>query len=327
MLYELIKAARLKGASDLHLHKDRTPMIRILGNLQPLTEKRLSEIELEGFCTELLDNRQLQLWSKARQIDIAFTDTLEGRCRANIYQANNSPSLAIRLIDKKIPTCQQLGIPKQAELLAELKQGLVLVTGPTGCGKSTTLAALIEKLNQEKSLHIVTLEDPIEFIYNQGNSVIDQREVGVDTDSFSSGLRSCLRQDPDVILVGELRDKETMEIALIAAETGHLVLSTLHTLGATATVNRIVDVFQDKEQIRSQLSVCLKGIISQQLIPTRDGKSRVAAFEILIANEGILNLIREGKTHQLKSYLETGSRQGMITMEKSLQLLQQQGLI
>lgn len=327
MLYELLRLARKKGASDLHIQSGVPPMVRINGRLEPLAEDEMDELGVDGIGEELLDLQHKEELERLGETDLAFTDMEAGRCRVNAFHASGKLALAIRLIPSSIPSCKAIGLPDIVEELVQLKQGLILVTGPTGSGKSTTLAALINKLNQEEQLHIITLEEPIEYVYPKGRCLIEQREVRRDTASFNSGLRSCLRQDPDVILVGELRDKETTEVALAAAETGHLVLSTLHTLGAAASIDRIIDMFADKELIRNQLSVGLQGIISQQLLINRAGNERIAAFEILVATEAMRNLIREGKTHQLKSYMETGSRHGMITMEKSLQLLKQQGLI
>lgn len=327
MLEDLIRLARQKGASDLHLHSGRVPMVRIDGKMKPLTNELLLPSELEGYGAELLDIKHREELEQLGETDFAFTSILKERCRVNAYHASARLTMSLRLIASTIPSCQQLGLPSALEQLLAQQQGLLLVTGPTGSGKSTTLAALINKLNQEASFHIITLEDPIEYVYPPGKSLIEQREVGRDTQSFSSGLRSCLRQDPDVILVGELRDNKTMEVALAAAETGHLVLSTLHTLGAASSVDRIIDAFADKDLIRKQLSVGLLGILSQRLLPRKDGKGRIAAFELMIATEAVKNIIREGNTHQLQSYIETGRKLGMLTMEKSLEQLHKQELI
>ena len=327
MLYSIIEQARRLQATDVHLHAGMQPSLRVLGKLQLMDGHMLNSSELQSISEEILDDRHRDELSRKGETDLAITDSTEGRCRINIYQAEGNLSMAIRLIQQQVPSCEDLQLPQGILDFVKLRQGLVLVTGPTGSGKSTTLAALLNKLNQEERLHILTLEDPIEYVHLPINSLINQREIGQDTGSFASGLRSALRQDPDVIMVGELRDRETMEVALTAAETGHLVFSTLHTMGAVATVDRLIDSFADKGQIRNQLATCLQGVVSQQLLRKRDGSGRVAAFEILVATEAMRNLIREGKSYQLSSYVETGSRYGMITMEKSLQQLKSRGII
>ena len=237
--------------------------------------------------------------------------------------------MAIRIVNLTIPSMDDLGLPPIVKQLSEKRRGLILVTGPTGSGKSTTLASMIDQINHERSGHILTLEDPIEYLHKHNKSIVNQREIGLDSDNFSNALRASLRQDPDVILVGEMRDLETISIAITAAETGHLVLSTLHTLGAAKTIDRVIDVFppHQQQQVRTQLSSVLQGIVSQQLLPTKDNKGRVAAFEIMVGTPAIRSLIREGKTHQIQTMLQTGTKYGMETMDMFLLKLFKQGKI
>lgn len=243
-----------------------------------------------------------------------------GRYRVNVFRQQGAAALAFRLVRSEIPSPEELGIPSSVIDLYNRKRGLILVTGPTGSGKSTTLASIIHKVNLCRDAHIITLEDPIEYVHTHKMSMVNQREIGSDTQSYANGLKAALREDPDVILVGEMRDYETISVAVTAAETGHLVLSTLHTIGAASTVDRIIDVFppHQQQQIRVQLANVLEGIISQQLIPKADGRGRVGAFEVLHVNLAVRNLIREGKTHQLPSIMQTGRRQGMMTMDEAI---------
>ena len=296
MLDKLLLLARNMGASDLHLTPASVPMVRVDGSLQPLQNEFVSREKLEKALLALLPEQEKQQLLQAGEIDTAFSDRLQERCRLNVYRLGGG-------------------------------SGLLLVTGATGSGKSTTLASLVQQINQTSAVHILTLEDPIEYVYPAGLALINQREVGRDTRSFASGLRSALRQDPDVIMVGELRDAETIGIALTAAETGHLVLATLHTQDAAGTVNRILDVLPDRQHVCTQLADCLLGICCQRLLPRCDRAGRAAAFEVLVATPALRNLIREGRTHQLQSYLQTGARYGMQTMEDAVKALQLRGII
>lgn len=327
MLDKLLLQARSMGASDLHLIPEEMPMVRLDGSLQPLANEVISRENLETALLALLPEQEKRQLLQTGEVDAAFSDGLQERCRLNIYRLGNGYAAAVRLLPKNIPDCRSLGLPEIICRLVGSRQGLLLVTGATGSGKSTTLASLVQQINQTRAVHVLTLEDPIEYVYPAGLALINQREVGRDTRSFASGLRSALRQDPDVILVGELRDAETIGIALTAAETGHLVLATLHTQDAAGTVNRILDVLPDRQHVCTQLADCLLGICCQRLLPRCDAVGRVAAFEVLVATPAMRNLIREGRTHQLQSYLQTGARYGMQTMEDAVKALQLRGII
>lgn len=326
MLDKLLLQAKSMGASDLHLTPEGMPMVRVDGSLQPLQNEIISREKLEQVLLALLPEQEKRQLLQTGEIDTAFSDSLQERCRLNIYRLGGYAA-AIRLLPKHIPDCRSLGLPEIICGLVGSRQGLLLVTGATGSGKSTTLASLVQQINQTRAVHVLTLEDPIEYVYPAGLALINQREVGRDTRSFASGLRSALRQDPDVILVGELRDAETIGIALTAAETGHLVLATLHTQDAAGTVNRILDVLPDRQHVCTQLADCLLGICCQRLLPRCDRAGRAAAFEVLVATPAMRNLIREGRTHQLQSYLQTGARYGMQTMEDAVKALQLRGII
>lgn len=349
MLKKILLMARILGASDVHISEGYPPMVRINGSLNNMYEQveakkksfnfsvadcmddygnKANSYKLKRYIELLANEKQLRLLENEGEVDFAIEDNEKGRYRVNIYRAKEQYALAIRLLNKEIPSCSKLNIPLTVERFAFEKSGLVLVTGPTGSGKSTTLAALLQSLNSKAKLHIITLEDPIEYRFPQGKGIINQREVGNDTKSFASGLRSALREDPDIIMVGELRDAEALKVALQAAETGHLVFSTLHTRGAIATINRIINMLpEEKEQVRVQLSETLVGIVSQELHNCRDGRGRIVAMEILINNNAVSNLIREGRTHQLNSYLESGNKYGMQTMEAALEKLRSQNVI
>lgn len=346
MLKKLIAMARQKGASDLHLAYGYKPMMRVNGRLDYVeTEFKKDEIgnniaeSLENYgnmnnmwnvfsLKDILSKEMQDTLDEKGEVDFAWENLQIGRCRVNAYKENSRYAMAIRLIESKPPSCSELGIPEVIQNFVKHKYGLVLITGPTGSGKSTTLAALIQKLNEEENLHILTLEEPIEYKFEQGKCMINQREIGRDTQSFASGLKSALREDPDVILVGELRDAEALEVALQAAETGHLVLSTLHTRDAVTTINRIIDMLpMQKEQVKAQLASSLIGIVSQELLMRKDGKGRVVAMEILLNNNAVANLIREGRTHQIYSYLETSANLGMQTMSKAILKLKKNGII
>ena len=268
----------------------------------------------------MMSDKRLQQFEELGEIDFSYSIPQIGRYRVNVFHQRGSMAASIRLVSTKIPLPEELGIPKSVVDLYQKKRGLVLVTGPTGSGKSTTLASIIDRINSMREVHVITLEDPIEYLHNHKKAMVNQREVGLDTHSYSNALRAALREDPDVILVGEMRDLETISTAITAAETGHLVLSTLHTIGAASTIDRIVDVFppHQQQQIRVQLSMVLESVISQQLIPTADKKSRVAAFEVMHSTPAIKNLIREAKSPQINSTIQTSKKLGMQTMDDAI---------
>ncbi|HHV56654.1 MAG TPA: type IV pilus twitching motility protein PilT [Firmicutes bacterium] len=328
MFRQLLELAAQKGASDIHLVTGEAPLLRVDGRL---ARTNLPVLTAEGFrewLTTLLPAGQLEELGKKGELDTAAS-TASLRLRLNIYRRLGGWAAAIRLLPQRVPTLEELGLPAGLTVLAEQRQGLLLVTGPTGSGKSTTLAACIEHLNRTRDLHIITIEDPVEYRHVNRRALINQREVGRDTESFASGLRAALRQDPDVILVGEMRDLTTIATALTAAETGHLVLSTLHTASAAQTVDRIIDVFpaHQQPQVRSQLAGVLAGIVAQRLLPRQTGSGRVAALEILVATPAVRNLIREGKTFQLPSVIQAGRQTGMQALEHSLTRLYQAGRV
>lgn len=316
-------------ASDLHITVGIPPIMRINGKLVPMEGHQLSQEDTKLLVAQILDKEQLSQLEQKGELDCSHSSAGIGRFRINVFKQRGSYGMAIRAVFLSIPSMEELGIPLAARELANKPRGLVLVTGPTGSGKSTTLSAMIDYINQNRSCHIITLEDPIEYLHKHNKSVINQREIGHDSQSFANALRASLRQDPDVILVGEMRDLETIATAITAAETGHLVLSTLHTLGAAKTIDRIIDVFPpyQQQQIKVQLSSVLQGIISQQLLPTKDGQGRIAAFEVMTGTPGIRNLIREGKTHQIQNTIQTGSRFGMQSMDSCLVDLYKSGRI
>lgn len=325
----LLKMMIQHKASDLHVCAGDPPMLRIDGQLQRTKYHDLTPNESEVLLLELMDEAQLELLKAKRDIDFAYE--LEGmaRFRANVFMERKGYGGAFRLIPTEIKTLRELNLPESVQILARMKRGLVLVTGATGSGKSTTLAAIIDLINKEKSYHIITLEDPIEFIHPRGKCLIHQRQIGFHAESFSTGLRAALREDPDVILVGEMRDLETIHLALTAAETGLLVLGTLHTSSTARTMDRIIDVFPttQQSQIRTMLSESLRGAIAQQLLRKSDGDGRIAAVEIMISNQAVQNLIREGKTYQIFSVLQTGKSAGMQTMEDHIKNLVQKNLV
>ena len=319
-----------KNASDLHLKINALPIFRIHGELMPVAaEAPLSQKDLEAAFHAMTSNQQQDEFNQAKELDFSYQTPQGIRFRVNASFEKGEISLALRRIAPGIPDLEELGLPSICQELALNKQGLILVTGPTGSGKSTTLAAMIEYLNQREARRIVTIEDPIEYLYLDKQSFITQREIGMDTESFANAAKHSLRQDPDVILVGEMRDPETMAACITAAETGHLVLSTLHTNNAPQSIDRIVDSFppHQQNQIRMQLSMTLLAVLAQRLLPRLDGSGRVAVVEVMLANNAIRNLIREGKTHQMSSVMQTGSEVGMQTMERALQRCYQDGLI
>lgn len=324
----LLEQAGEMGASDVHLTVGSKPMMRFQGKLSPLADTIVTAADMESFTAAVLTKRLSAEFERIGEVDFAYSLNDNIRCRMNFFRQCGNIAAAIRLIAVQIPTCEELGLPQTVRDFTALKNGLVLITGPTGSGKSTTLAALINKLNEEQSMHILTLEDPVEYKHAAKKSIINQREVGSDTKSFAAGLRSALREAPDVIMVGELRDKETMSTALKAAETGHLVFATLHTGDAVTTVSRIIDFFpENQQQIKSQLAACLQGVACQELLPNASGNGRVAAFEIMTMTPALRNLIREGKVHQLESFIQTGIQYGMITKADYIRKLQQEGKV
>ena len=309
-----------RNASDLHLTAGSPPMMRLHGRLHALDYPRLTPQTTREVIYSILTNDQRQRLETDWQIDLAYSIPGRARFRVNAYFQRAALSAALRLIPQEMPRLDSLGVPPVLEDLTKKPRGFVLVTGPTGSGKSTTLAAMLDLINETRHEHILTIEDPIEFLHKHKNCIVNQRELGADAQSFSLGLKAGLRQDPDVILVGEMRDLETISTALTAAETGHLVFATLHTQDTAQTVDRIVDVFPpaQQQQVRMQLSVALQGIVTQQLLPRADGQGRVVACEVLTPTPAVRNLIREGKTHQIYSALQTGSRFGMQTMDTAL---------
>jgi len=327
-ILELIEYAREEGCSDIHLTVDLPPVFRKNGDIIVSDLGYSKEDVIEAILSMLDDKQKVQL-DKMVDLDFAYTNPKGERHRVNVYHQKNSLCAAIRILNEKIPSFGEINAPAALKSLVSEPRGLILVTGPTGSGKSTTLATMIDYINTNRKCHIITAEEPIEYIHDHKKSIVHQREVGVDVGSFAEALRGALREDPDVILVGEMRDLETISAAVTAAETGHLVLSTLHTTGAANTIDRIIDVFppHSQAQIRTQLAGVLKGIITQQLVRKADGTGRTAAFEVLIGTDGLLNLIRENKGHQITSALQTGLNLGMYTLDYSLAQLVIDGII
>ncbi|HEX8065627.1 MAG TPA: type IV pilus twitching motility protein PilT [Thermoleophilaceae bacterium] len=316
ILLEVIEA----GASDLHMTAGSPPMVREHGRLRALDYPKLTPQDTREIVYSILNNEQRKRLETDWQIDLSYSIPSKARFRVNAFFQRASVGAVMRTIPTEIPRLGDLALPAVLEDFTNKPRGFVLVTGPTGSGKSTTLAAMIDLINKQRHEHILTIEDPIEFLHRHQNCIVNQRELGTDAPSFSDGLKAALRQDPDVILVGEMRDLETMATALTAAETGHLVFATLHTQDTAQTVDRIVDAFppSQQHQVRVQLSIALQGIVTQQLLPTADGKGRVCACEVLVPTPGVRNLIREGKTHQIYSALQTGAAHGMQTMDAAL---------
>jgi twitching motility protein PilT len=318
------------GGSDLHINVGSPPGIRLRGDIVPCEGMRpLSPKDTQEMILSMLSEEQRKRFETELELDFAYSIPGLSRFRANVLQQRNSMGAVFRVIPLRIPTIQELQLPKVCKYLAERPRGLVLVTGPTGSGKSTTLAAMIDHINETRPVHIITLEDPIEFMHRNKRAYVNQREIGEDTHSFASALKRVLRQDPDVILVGEMRDLETISAAITAAETGHLVLATLHTTGGPETIDRVIDVFppHQQQQVRMQLSATLEGVLSQVLLRSTDGKSRVMAMEIMLGVPAISNLIREGKTHQMPTIIQGGASAGMQTLDQALKALLQSGKI
>ncbi|NDL68230.1 type IV pilus twitching motility protein PilT [Anaerotalea alkaliphila] len=328
-LHEMMALAKEKRASDLHIKVGSPPLIRVDGELLPIREEILLPDETELLTRQCTGPERFQYLAHEGDLDFSYSAPHVARFRVNAFRQRNTYGMAMRLVNTEIPTLKSLNLPAVMESFTDMTHGLVLVTGPTGSGKSTSLASMIQMINEKRNAHIITLEDPIEYLYKNAKASIAQREIGLDTKSFAKGLRSALRQDPDIILVGEMRDLETIEIALLAAETGHLVFSTLHTLGAAKTIDRVIDAFptNGKEQVKVQLASVLQAVVSQQLLPNKTGFGRVPVCEVMVANTGIRNMIREGKTHQIQNSIVTGKNQGMITMDESLKNLYQNGTI
>ena len=319
-LDDILIQARKVGASDVHVSVGIPIKCRIHGTLKDLTSTPLTGADTKALVEQMIPKRLIGEFNETGEADFSYAIPGQGRFRVNVFKQKGSMAFVIRLINTDIPEPESLGLTQSVIDLTNKKRGLVLVTGPTGSGKSTTLASLINKINENYSHHIITLEDPIEYLHVHKKSIVNQREIGMDTDSYAASLRAALREDRYVILVGEMRDLETISTAVTAAETGHLVFSTLHTIGAAATIDRIIDVFppHQQPQIRLQLATLLEAIISQQLMKTADGKGRVAAFEILHATSAVRALIREGKSHQIPSIIQTSRKSGMITMDDSI---------
>lgn len=327
---EILLMAEKKNASDVHISVGAPLTFRINGNLMYQTEEVLDEEVVTELLQALFIDSvdEYQVYKQCGEVDMSYK-LGDNKYRINVYKKQGCISAAIRLIPNKIPNIIDLGLPVNVLDMLEKRKGLILVTGPTGAGKSTTLASMIDFLNNNKRMNIITLENPIEYVHKHNKSIINQREIGKDTKGFSEALRASLREDPDVIMVGEMRDVETIRIAITAAETGHLVLSTLHTMNAPQTIERIIDVFpaEQQNQVRFQLSMTLNGIVSQQLLETVDKKSRALACEVLLCNSAIANLIREGKVHQIRNIMQTRGKDGMQTLEASLKKLYENKII
>lgn len=323
----MLRAAFELKASDIHLTVGIPPIFRINGDLKRYGQDVLSPTDTEQMAKAIVPEHMWTRFETDGELDLSYSLSGVSRFRVNVFKQRGCISLAIRIVPTKIPTLDELQLPDVLKKMVAKPQGLILVTGPTGSGKSTTLAAMIDYMNKTMRKHIITLEDPIEYVHKHDSCIIDQREVGTDTSSFANGLRAALRQDPDVILVGEMRDLETIQTAVTAAETGHLVFGTLHTSSAPATIDRIIDVFPPEQQGQIRIQLATVSIISQRLFPRAQNNGRIAATEILINNAAVANLIRNGKTHQISSIMQTSRALGMHTLEANIKELVQQGLI
>jgi twitching motility protein PilT len=328
-LDELLRTMKQHNASDLHLASGSSPYLRVHGEMIKLNYREVSHEVCQSLIFQILTEKQRALFAENWELDCSYPLPEVGRFRVNVFMQRNGVAAVFRLIPEKVQTVEELGLPEQLLDLVNASEGLVLVTGPTGSGKSTTLASLIHSINMSERAHIITIEDPIEFVHSNGQALVSQREVSSHTKSFQAALRAALREDPDIILVGEMRDLETISLAVTAAETGHLVLATLHTNSAIKTVDRIIDVFPESQQgqIRVMLSESLRGIVAQALIPTADGEGRVPVVEILVNVPAVANLIREGKTHQINSVMQTGRSFGMVTFDGAVHELIRQGIV
>ncbi len=328
-LEELLQHAIDEKASDLHITVGIPPTLRKNGHLVKIGDARVMPTDSEQIVKEMLTEEQMVAFKSKGELDLSYSMQGIGRVRVNVFKQRGTCSIAIRMVNTKIPPLAELGLPDIVQDLARKSKGLILVTGPTGSGKSTSLASMIDQMNTERDCHILTLEDPIEYLHRHNKSIVNQREIGNDSHSYAAALRAALREDPDVILVGEMRDMETISVAVTAAETGHLVMSTLHTIGAANTIDRIIDVFppHQQQQIKVQLSTVLQGVVSQQLLTRKDKQGRVVAVEIMVTTPAIRNLIREGKTHQISSIIQTGAKFGMQSMDGSLVNLYKKGFI
>jgi len=326
---KLLSIAKQRNASDLHITVGVPPVLRINGNLKKLNYPELTFEDVHEMIYSIINDKQKNKYKEFHELDFSFELENVARFRVNIFQTRRGEAAAFRLIPEKIKSLAELNLPEELSFFTKKSNGFVLVTGPTGSGKTTTLATLIDIINRERYAHIITIEDPIEFIHSHKNCVIDQREVGTHTDSFSYALRSALREDPDVILVGEMRDLETISMAVTAAETGHLVFSTLHTNSAAETVERIINVFPpyQQSQVRTQVAESLLGIVAQTLLPTIDGEGRVPAIELMITTPAIKNIIRENKIYQMPAIIQMGRKDGMISLDQSLKELLIEGKI
>lgn len=325
---EMLKAANERGASDLHITVGVPPKIRIDGELTDIDDERIMPADAENLIMPIIPDHARKQLVEMGESDFSYAIAGVGRYRVNAFRQRGSYACVIRIVGTRIPSPQELGLPESVVALTELKRGLVIVTGPTGSGKSTTLASLVDVINSTQNVNVITLEDPIEYLHRHNKAIVNQREIGVDSFSYTSALRAALREDPDVIMVGEMRDLDTISTAITAAETGHLVLSTLHTTGAANTIDRIIDVFPpyQQQQIRIQLAGVLESVISQQLLPKVLG-GRVAAFEVMHTNTAIKNLIRESKTHQIDNIIQTNRKLGMMMMDDAIMELYMRGEI
>ncbi len=328
-LADLLEEASKRKASDLHVTAGLPPLLRVDGRLVPLDYEALTPRDSQRLTYDILTDRQISDFERQHELDMSYGLPNVGRFRVNVYMQRGAVGAALRLIPSEIPSLEALNLPPLMHELCRRQSGLILVTGPTGCGKSTTLANMVDFINQTRESHIMTIEDPIEYLHRHRKAMVNQRELGSDTYCFADALRAALREDPDVVLIGEMRDLDTITAALTIAETGHLVFGTLHTRNAPQSIDRIIDVFppHQQEQIRVLLANTLEAVVAQQLIPRYGTRGRIPALEILVVNSAIRNLIREGKTHQIYSLMDTGGEQGMQTMDKALANLVRRGMV